>query len=57
MPTAASTAVLTAEDANLDAVAIALKYAFGHCSFRGEQQVWRYVLTSMHSTVGTYRIV
>lgn len=48
MPTAALTAVLTAEDAHLDAVAIALKYAFGHSSFRGEQQVWPCVLTCMH---------
>ena len=39
-PTATeSQATLTAEDANLDVVAIALKYAFGFSAFRGEQQV------------------
>jgi hypothetical protein len=37
--TLASEAFLTAEDAQLDPVALALKYAFGLSAFRGEQQV------------------
>lgn len=45
-PSAASVANLTAEDAHLDSVAVALKYGFGFSAFKGEQQVQRASLSA-----------
>lgn len=50
-PTTASAATLTAEDAQLDPVAIALKYAFGFSAFRGEQQVCTSPSPTQHSCI------